>query len=83
MVSVLLFTKESSQFDLVPKWWMQFMDDHGGRKIFDTPEAINTIMRPYGCTFRTTLGQKEQWGDRYLDFEKDDDAVMFMLRFQK
>lgn len=59
------------------------MDDHGGQYQFDKTEQINTIMHPYGCTFRTTRGEKDQWGDRYLDFEKDDDAVMFLLRFQK
>lgn len=81
MYSILLF-KQDTHINDIPRWWVNFMERNWDRS-FDTPEKINAFLEPLGATFRATKSQRDNWGDRYLDFESEEAALIFMLREMK
>ena len=78
MYRLLLFTQDT-HVDDIPRWWMNFMERNWNRS-FDTPDAINEFLEPMGARFFTTKTSGQNWGDRYLEFESEEAAIMFMLR---
>lgn len=81
MHSVCIFKLEDVRNERVPKWWLKFMDDYKVSAVHDAIE-LNKILEEHNAVFRTTQ-EKSPYGDRYIDFNTEEDAVMFLLRYQQ
>lgn len=56
------------------------MERHGGTNAFKTVESTNAILKEWNVTIRATRPAYEGYGDRYLDFESEEDATLFFLK---
>lgn len=70
MKTVFLFDNTGLTHE--PKWWTEFAKG----QILNS-ENVNEVLKEHNVRYRF---ENANWG-RYLDFETEDDYIMFLLKF--